>query len=256
MTFDPLASFSLTGRTVVITGASSGLGERFAEVLHALGATVVVSARRLSRLETLVQQLGDRAVALPCDVAEPGASAELIRATIERVGSLHAVVANAGIANTVPALKESVSEFARVVTVDLVAPFEVAQAAAAHWRTTGQPGSIVMTASVASYRSNTVLPQAGYVAAKTGLVGLTRELALQWGRYGIRVNSLCPGMFPSELTAPGLERPEFSSAFDAASPLGRIGERHELDGAIAFLVSDASSFMTGQSLIVDGGVSI
>lgn len=256
MAFDPLSSFSLNGRTVLITGASSGLGERFAEVLHALGATVVVSARRISRLDALVARLGDRAVALPCDVAEPGASAELVRQTIERVGSLHAVVANAGIANTLPALKERVSDFAQVVNVDLVAPFELAQAAATHWRASTQAGSIVMTASVAGHRSSTVLPQAGYVAAKTGLVGLTRELALQWGRYNVRVNALCPGMFTTELTTPGLERPEFSAAFEAGAALGRIGKPHELDAAIAFLVSDASSFMTGQSLIVDGGLSI
>jgi NAD(P)-dependent dehydrogenase (short-subunit alcohol dehydrogenase family) len=255
MTADPLSLFSLTGRTVLITGASSGLGERFAEVLHALGATVVLSARRVSRLESLVERLGDRAIALPCDVAQPGASAELVRQTVEQVGSLHSVVANAGISNTVPAIKENVSDFAQVVTVDLVAPFELAQAAAAHWRSAQQPGSIVMIASAAGHLSDKLLPQAGYVAAKTGLVGLTRELALQWGRYGIRVNALCPGMFPSEMTAPVHENPEVSALFGSAAPLGRIGQRHELDGAIAFLVSDASSYMTGQSVIVDGGMN-
>ncbi len=255
MSTDPLAQFSLTGRTVLITGASSGLGERFAEVIHALGATVVVSARREDRLKSLVERLGDRAIAIPCDVAQAGASSELVRATIEQVGSLHAVVANAGISNTVPAIKEKVSDFANVVTVDLVAPFELAQAAAAHWRSTQQPGNIVMIASAAGHLSAKLLPQAGYVAAKTGLVGLTRELALQWGRYGIRINALCPGMFPSEMTAPVHENPEVSAAFGNAAPLGRIGQTHELDGAMSFLVSDASSYMTGQSLIVDGGMN-
>jgi NAD(P)-dependent dehydrogenase (short-subunit alcohol dehydrogenase family) len=238
MTFDPLAQFKLDGRTVLITGASSGLGERFARVLHSLGATVVVSARRVSRLESLVAELGDRAIALPCDVAQPGASAALVAEAINRAGSLHAIVANAGIANTVPAVKETVSDFANVVTVDLVAPFELAQAAANHWRASKQPGSV-----------------AGYVAAKTGLVGLTRELALQWGRYGIRVNALCPGMFPSEMTAVVTDNAEVAAQFGSATPLGRVGHTHELDGAIAFLTSDASSYMTGQSLIVDGGLN-
>lgn len=255
MTTDPLSLFSLSGRTALITGASSGLGERFAEVLHALGATVVVSARRADRLDALVERLGDRAIAVACDVAEPGASAALVQQTIQRAGSLDVVVANAGIANTVPAIKEQVSDFAKVVTVDLVAPFELAQSAAAFWRSKQRAGSIVMIASVAGHLSDKLLPQAGYVAAKTGLVGLTRELALQWGRYGIRVNALCPGMFPSEMTAPVHENPEIAAAFGAAAPLGRIGQRHELDGAIAFLASDASSYMTGQSVIVDGGLN-
>jgi NAD(P)-dependent dehydrogenase (short-subunit alcohol dehydrogenase family) len=252
---DPLSLFSLAGRTVLITGASSGLGERFAEVLHSLGATVVVSARRVERLQNLVDELGERAIALPCDVAVPGASAELVAQCVAKTGSVDVVVANAGIANTVPAIKEKVADFANVITVDLVAPFELAQAAAAHWRSGQRGGSVVMVASAAGHLSDKLLPQAGYVAAKTGLVGLTRELALQWGRYGIRVNALCPGMFPSEMTAPVHENPEVSAMFGASAPLGRIGERHELDGAIAFLSSDASSYMTGQSLIVDGGLN-
>ncbi len=255
MSLDALSSFSLANRVVLVTGASSGLGERFAEVLHALGATVVVSARRVDRLDALVKRLGDRAIALPCDVATPGASAQLVVDTIAAAGGLHAVVANAGIANTVPAVKETVSDFAKVVTVDLVAPFEIAQAAANYWRAQKQPGSVVMIASAAGHLSDKLLPQAGYVAAKTGLVGLTRELALQWGRYGIRVNALCPGMFPSEMTALVSENPEIAAAFGNAAPLGRIGQSHELDGAIAFLTSDASSYMTGQSLIIDGGIN-
>jgi NAD(P)-dependent dehydrogenase (short-subunit alcohol dehydrogenase family) len=255
MTLDPLAPFRLDGRTVLVTGASSGLGERFARVLHSLGATVVVSARRVNKLESLVAELGDRAIALPCDVAVPGASATLVVDAIARTGGLHSVIANAGIANTVPAVKETVSDFANVVTIDLVAPFELAQAAANHWRAQKQAGSIVMIASAAGHLSDRLLPQAGYVAAKTGLVGLTRELALQWGRYGIRVNALCPGMFPSEMTALVTENPEISAAFGAATPLGRVGQTHELDGALAFLASDASSYMTGQSLIVDGGLN-
>jgi NAD(P)-dependent dehydrogenase (short-subunit alcohol dehydrogenase family) len=252
---NPLDLFRLDDRVVIITGASSGLGARFARVLHALGATVVLSARRVDRLEALVAELGSRSHALPCDVATPGSSTDLVAAAIKQFGAVHSVVANAGITNTTPAVKETVADFANVVHVDLVAPFELAQAAMSHWRHTNYPGSIVMVASAAGHGSSTLLPQAGYVAAKTGLVGLTRELALQWGRYGVRVNALCPGMFPTEMTSLVAETPEINAAFSAVTPLQRIGAEHELDGAIAFLVSDASSYMTGQSLIVDGGVN-
>ena len=166
------------------------------------------------------------------------------------------VVANAGISNTVPALKESLDDFARVVHIDLVAQFELAQAAAKQLRAAGTGGSIVMMASAAAFTSTPVLPQAAYVAAKTGLVGLTRELALQWARYDVRVNALCPGMFPSEMTALLVESDELRSTFEAEVPLGRIGRAHELDAAIAFLATPASSYMTGQTLVVDGGACL
>jgi NAD(P)-dependent dehydrogenase (short-subunit alcohol dehydrogenase family) len=188
-----------------------------------------------------------------CDVSESGASAALVDGAAERHGRVDVVVANAGITNVVPALREPVEGFAQVVTLDLVAPFELAQAAARHMRASGEGGSIVNMASGAAFTSTPFLPQAGYVAAKTGLVGLTRELALQWARYGIRVNALCPGMFPSEMTAELVESDELRGRFEAAVPLRRIGRPDELDAAIAFLASPASSYMTGQTLIVDGG---
>ena len=153
----------------------------------------------------------------------------------------------------VPALREPAAGFAEVVGVDLVAPFELAQAAAAHMRTAGQGGAIVNVASAAAFRSTPLLPQASYVASKAGLVGLTRELALQWARYGIRVNAICPGMFPSEMTAELVDSDELRAAYEARVPLARVGQPHELDAAMAFLVSPASSYMTGQTLVVDGG---
>jgi NAD(P)-dependent dehydrogenase (short-subunit alcohol dehydrogenase family) len=156
----------------------------------------------------------------------------------------------------VPALREPVDRFADVVTVDLVAPFELIQAAARHMREAGQGGTILNVASAAAFMSTPFLPQAAYVAAKTGLVGLTRELALQWARYGIRVNALCPGMFPSEMTAELVETDDLRSRYEASVPLGRIARHHELDGAIAYLASPASSYVTGQTLVVDGGGKI
>jgi len=252
---DPLALFRLDGQVAVVTGASSGIGARIAKVLDALGATVVASARRQDRIDALAGSLS-RGDAIACDVSRPGASAALIDAVVERHGRVDVVVANAGITAVLPALREPVGGFAEVVNVDLVAPFELAQAAARHLRSAGRGGSIVNVASAAAFSSTQLLPQAGYVAAKTGLVGLTRELALQWARYGVRVNALCPGMFPSEMTVDLVETAHLRSAFEASVPLGRIGMPHELDGAVAFLASAAGSYVTGQALVVDGGGKI
>jgi NAD(P)-dependent dehydrogenase (short-subunit alcohol dehydrogenase family) len=250
---DPLASFSLRGKVVVLTGASSGLGERFARVIDALGATSVLAARRKDRLDALVAHLTS-AEGVVCDVSEDGANETLIEGVLDRHGRVDVVIANAGIANAVPAVKEQVSDYREVIEVDLVAPFALARAAQPAMRSQ-KSGTIVMVASVAGFRSMSLLPQAGYVAAKTGLIGLTRELALQWARYGIRVNALCPGMFPSEMTAEVTGHDEVKSMFEAAMPLGRLGNNDELDGAVAFLASDASSYMTGQTLVIDGGIS-
>jgi NAD(P)-dependent dehydrogenase (short-subunit alcohol dehydrogenase family) len=189
-----------------------------------------------------------------CDVGEDGANEALIQGVLDRYGRVDVVIANAGIANAVPAMKERVSDYRQVIEIDLVAPFALARAAQPAMRSQ-QSGAIVMVASVAGFRSMSLLPQAGYVAAKTGLIGLTRELALQWARYGIRVNALCPGMFPSEMTAGVTEHDDVKSMFESAMPLGRLGQNDELDGAVAFLASDASSYMTGQTLVIDGGVS-
>lgn len=251
--FDPLAPFSLRGKVVVLTGASSGLGERFARVIDALGATSVLAARRKDRLDELVSEL-TRAEAVACDVGEDGANEALIQGVLDRHGRVDVVIANAGIANAVPAMKEHVSDYRKVMEIDLVAPFALAKAAQPAMRAQ-KSGSIVMVASVAGLRSMSLLPQAGYVAAKTGLIGLTRELALQWARYGIRVNALCPGMFPTEMTTDVTDHEDVKSMFESAMPLGRLGRPDELDGALALLASDASSYMTGQTLVIDGGVS-
>jgi NAD(P)-dependent dehydrogenase (short-subunit alcohol dehydrogenase family) len=251
---DPLSLFRLDGKVAVVTGASSGIGERFARVLDSLGATVVVSARRTDRIQALADELtnGD---AIECDVSVPGASAALVAEAAERHGRIDVVVANAGITEVTPAARETPQRFAEVVNVDLVAPFELAQAAVPHMRAVGG-GSVVKIASAAAFSTSPLLPQASYVAAKTGLVGLTRELALQWARYGIRVNALCPGMFPSEMTSLLVDNDEIRAPFEAELPMKRIGDAHELDAALAFLASPASSYMTGQTLVVDGGACL
>jgi NAD(P)-dependent dehydrogenase (short-subunit alcohol dehydrogenase family) len=249
---DPLAQFRLDGSVAIVTGASSGIGARAAHVLDTLGATVVVSARRTDRIEALAASLA-HGVAIPCDVSVPGASAALVAQTVERLGTVDVVIANAGITTTAPALQEPPDRFAEVIGVDLVAPFELAQATVAHLRVAKHGGSIVNVASAAAFSSTSLLPQAGYVAAKTGLVGLTRELALQWARYDVRVNALCPGMFASEMTSALVDVDELRTHFEQSVPMQRIGRPHELDGAIAFLASPASSYVTGTTILVDGG---
>jgi NAD(P)-dependent dehydrogenase (short-subunit alcohol dehydrogenase family) len=253
MALDPLAPFRLDGKVAVLTGASSGLGARFARVLDGLGASVVLAARRTDRLEALAGELRSAAT-VRCDVGEPGANEELVGTAVDRFGRVDVVVANAGVTDVVPAVRESVEGFGRVVHIDLVAQFALAQAAAAVMKTQPEGGAIVNVASAAAFGSSTFLPQASYVAAKTGLVGLTRELALQWARYPIRVNALCPGMFPSEMTSDLVDSFELRTAFEETIPLRRVGREDELDGALAFLASPASSYMTGQTILIDGGM--
>jgi NAD(P)-dependent dehydrogenase (short-subunit alcohol dehydrogenase family) len=255
MSLDPLSPFRLDGKVAILTGASSGLGARFARVLDGLGASVALAARRADRLRDLAAELRTAEV-VTCDVGEAGASERLVDTTVERLGRLDVVVANAGIAETTPALRETVEGFGHVVHIDLVAQFALARAAALVMKAQPEGGTIVNVASAAAFGSSSLLPQASYVAAKTGLVGLTRELALQWARYPIRVNALCPGMFPSEMTTDLVDHDELRGAFEATVPLRRVGRPDELDGALAFLVSPASSYMTGQTLVVDGGMAV
>jgi len=249
---DPLALFRLDGQVAVVTGASSGIGERAARVLDRLGAKVIVAARRAERLEVIAASMYDGHPYV-CDVSEAGASAAMVDRIVADYERLDIVVANAGIAAVMPAIRESVTQFLEIINVDLVAPFELMRAAAIHMRDQKHPGTLINVASGAAFASSAFLPQASYVAAKTGLVGLTRELALQWARYGVRVNALCPGMFSSEMTAELVESDELRGRFEEQVPMKRIGRVEELDGAIAFLASSASSYVTGQTILIDGG---
>jgi len=252
---DVLAPFRLDGKVAILTGASSGLGARFARVLDSAGASVVLAARRQDRLDALAAELKN-AVTMSCDVSEPEAPERLVAHAVEQRGSVDIVVNNAGVTTVTPALRESAEEFRRVVDVNLVAPFLVARAAAAVMRDHGRGGSIVNVASAAGYKSSPMLPQAAYVSSKTGVRGLTRELALQWARYGIRVNALAPGMFPSEMTTDLVDNDELRTAFEQSVPLRRVGREDELDGILLYLASDASTYVTGQTFIVDGGGSL
>src|SRR5215213_9740941 len=245
----------LTGQVVIVTGASSGLGAQLGRALAAAGATPVLAARRAERLARLEREVpGVHAVA--CDVTDAGERERLVETVIERHGRLDGLINNAGVGATGPALKTSVEAFGRVLDVNLTAPFALACLAATRMRANGG-GSIVNVASVMGLRSIGQIPDAAYVASKAGIIGLTRELASQWGRYGIRVNAVAPGFFASEMTAELGDDPEaFPPFLLERTPLGRGGRAGELDAAVVFLLGQGGSYVTGHVLSVDGGMAV
>ena len=248
-----LDRFALDGKVAIITGASSGLGAGFARALTSAGAQVMLAARRVDKLEALAEELsaGGRSVAtVACDVADPESCAAAVRAAQDAFGRVDILVNNAGVGTAVPALKETPDQFRGVVDVNLNGTYWMAKECAAVM----EPGSsIVNVASVLGLTAG-YAPQAAYTATKTAVIGLTRDLAHQWGsRRGIRVNSLCPGYFRSELTDE-IPTPMMES-ITGSTILGRLGRQHELDAALLFLASDASSFVTASTLVVDGGMT-
>ena len=248
---DPLAAFRLDGTVAIVTGASSGLGARFARVLDAAGASVVLAARREERITGLAAELDD-ALAVRCDVTEASDLDALVDAAHERFGRVDVLVNNAGTTVTKPALQERDDEFERVVAVNLTAAFALSRRVAQHM-VDGDGGSIVNIASMLGTVGAGVIPQASYAASKGGMVNLTRELAAQWARQGVRVNAICPGWFPSEMTGEMFGDERSTRWMQRNTPMGRGGAEEELDGALLYLASAASSFVTGQAMIVDGG---
>jgi NAD(P)-dependent dehydrogenase (short-subunit alcohol dehydrogenase family) len=245
--------FRLDGRTAVVTGASSGLGDRFARVLHAAGATVVVAARRAERLADLAADLGDRVLALPADLSVEADRERLIAAAFELDGRLDVLVNNAGASKPVPAESETLSQFDAALAINLVAPFHLSQLAARHMLAAGS-GSIVNIASILGLVASAPMKDVTYCASKGAVVNMTRQLGCEWGRKGVRVNAIAPGWFPSEMTQAEMFDDEGGAQFVARNtPMGRPGTPDELDGALLYLAGPASSYVTGQVLTVDGG---
>jgi NAD(P)-dependent dehydrogenase (short-subunit alcohol dehydrogenase family) len=248
---EPLDLFRLDGQVALVTGASSGLGARFARVMHAVGATVVVSARRVDRLEALIAELPG-AIAIAADIGLAADRERLVADTIEQAGHLDILVNNAGLAHGGGIEQETLEQFEEVMGVNATAVWHLSKLAAPFMIQRGA-GSIVNVASMLGHVASTPIKQANYCASKGAVVNLTRELAAQLARRNVRVNALCPGYFPSEMTEPMLGDADSENYFATHSPMPRMGREDELDGALLLLASRAGSYITGHSLLVDGG---
>jgi NAD(P)-dependent dehydrogenase (short-subunit alcohol dehydrogenase family) len=246
----PERIFDLRDRVAVVTGASSGLGERFVRVLLAAGASVVAVARRADRLELLAQE-SDRVLAVTADVAVPEQVERIVPAALERFGRIDVLVNNAGLGRPAPAVSEDLDSFRYTLEVNLVGAFHLARLAAVPLLEQGS-GSVVNVSSILGLVAAWPIPDASYSASKAALVGLTRDLACQWAARGVRVNALAPGFFPSEGTADMADEAG-ARYLRTGCPMRRMGRPEELDGALLFLASGASTYLTGQVLTVDGG---
>ena len=241
---------TLDGKTALVTGASSGLGRHFAKLLAAHGATLILAARRQEALDEVCAEIvrdGGAASATALDVTD----ADSVSAAFAAMSAVpEIIVSNAGIAENDQALALDIAAWDRVIDTNLRGAFLVAQAAANALRSAGKGGSIVNIASIVGIRPASNL--AAYAASKAGLIHLTKTLALEWARYGIRVNALCPGYIETDLN-----RDFFASdagkALIRRIPLRRLGKPEELDGALLLFASDAGSYITGASLAADGG---
>lgn len=246
--------FRLDDKVAIVTGASSGLGVAFAQALAEAGADVALGARRVERLEEtadLVRRAGRRALPVATDVADPESCTALVEATMAEFGRVDVLVNNAGVGTAVPATHESPEQFRSVIDVNLNGCYWMAQACGRVM----QPGSSIVNISSVLGLTTAGLPQAAYASSKAGLIGMTRDLAQQWtGRKGIRVNAIAPGFFASEMTE---QYPDgYLESQEGRIPVGRKGDPAELAATVVFLASDAAGYVTGQTLPVDGGMTI
>ncbi len=251
--------FAVDGRTAVITGASSGLGVVFARALAERGANVVLAARRADRIRRLAGEIaedGGAALAVPCDVTDPDGVEGLLDAAAARFGRVDVMVNNAGTAGDGGPVPERLPHamFEETVRVNLLGVWYGCRGAGARMLADGAGGSIVNVSSVLGTGAQQNYPPA-YQATKAAVINLTRTLALSWGDRGVRVNALAPGWFPSEMTEPYFSMPPFLRTILDQQPSGRLGDPQELVGPILFLASDASSYVSGTTLVVDGGMS-
>jgi NAD(P)-dependent dehydrogenase (short-subunit alcohol dehydrogenase family) len=246
--------FRLDGKVAIVTGASSGLGVAFAKALAEAGADVALGARRAGHLDEtrrMVEDLGRRAIAVQTDVARPEDCNQLVSRTVEELGRVDILVNNAGLGTAFPATRETPEQFRQVIDVNLNGCYWMAQACGRVM----QPGSCIVNVSSVLGLTTAGLPQAAYSASKAALIGLTRDLAQQWtGRKGIRVNALAPGFFETEMSD---QYPEgYLESQMKRVLIGRPGRHEEAAAALIFLASDSGGYVTGQTLVVDGGFTV
>ena len=241
--------FDLSGKTALVTGASSGLGAHFAKCLGQAGATVVLAARRADRLQSLQAELATASIkarSVDLDVT----SGDAVAAALDAAGPIDILVNNAGISIVKPALEMPEKDWDAVVDTNLRGAWLMAQGTARRWVADKRPGSIVNIGSILGLR--TIGQVAPYNASKAGLIHLTRALAMEWARYQIRVNAICPGYIETEMNGAFWKTPGGQKLIDRI-PQRRIGQPEHLDGALLLLASEAGSFMTGSIITVDGG---
>ena len=249
---DPLNVFRLDGKIALVTGASSGIGAQTVKLFSSLGAKVIAAARREDRLQDLANQYPN-VMAVKCDVGVEADCKSVVDTVINEYGKIDILINNAGISDPIPALEEDLDLFKRVIQIDLISCFHLAQLCAQHMETQESGGAIVNVASIHGFVGSSPNNQPGYTAAKGGLINLTRELALEWARHGIRVNAIAPGYISTELTDEMIAGESGRKWIERNTPMRRPGEVNELDGAMLLLASDAGSYITGETIAIDGG---
>jgi NAD(P)-dependent dehydrogenase (short-subunit alcohol dehydrogenase family) len=250
--------FDLSGKVALVTGGSRGLGQEMAEGLAEAGASLMLLARREQWLTPTVDEFRERGFkceGVICDVSNPTDVQRAVDETIQAYGQVDILVNNAGITWGAPAEEMPLDKWKLVLEVNLTGAFLFSQRVGREMLKR-KSGSIINVASVAGLKGSTESGQhiVGYVAAKGGLIAMTRELAAKWARRGIRVNAIAPGFFPSRMTERVLEAAQ--EQIEASVPMGRVGREGELKGVAVFLASEASGYITGHTVVVDGGGTI
>ena len=249
--------FDLSGRTAIVTGGSRGLGEEMAEGLAEAGASLMLCARREQWLTPTLESFrsrGFKVEGMTCDVSDAAQVQAVVDKAIASFGKIDILVNNAGIAWAAEPETMPLDKWQKVIETNLTGTFLFSQAAGKHMLQR-KSGCIINVASIAGMIGSVSTSHwAGYAASKAGIVGLTRELAATWGRSNIRVNAIAPGYFHSRLADPAIVHAE--PQIKATSPIPRVGEAGELKGVAVFLASDAANYITGQTIIVDGGRTI
>src|SRR5215213_6838666 len=249
--------FDLTGKTAIVTGGSRGIGVEMAEALAEAGASLMLCARREEWLNETVEEFrgkGFQTEGMPADVSKAEDVQAVVDETVRRFGKVDVLINNAGISWGNMPESMPLEKWQKVLDVNLTGCFLFAQAAGREMLKQ-KSGSIINIASISGLTSSANGPfYAGYAASKAGLIGLTRELAASWGRQGIRVNAIAPGFFHSRLADAVIDI--YERSIQEKSPIPRVGDAGELKGVAVFLASDASNYITGQTIVVDGGRTI